>query len=57
MIQESAAAIVKLLQASGATEIQLQEAAVRYGIPMLKVPKLSVRSLQQLVAIGAAMAC
>ena len=28
-----------------------------HGIPMLKVPKLSVRNLQQLVAIGAAMAC
>ena len=57
IIQESATAIIKLLQTSGATENQLQEAAVRYGIPLLKVPKLSVRTLQQLVAIGAAMAC
>ena len=57
IIQESATAIIKLLQTSGATENQLQEAAVRYGIPLLKVPKLSIRTLQQLVAIGAAMAC
>ena len=38
-IQDSANEILKLLQSSGATEAQLQEAAVRYGIPLLKVTK------------------
>ena len=56
-IQDSATEIMKLLQASSTTEAQLQEAAVRYGIPLLKVTKINLRSLQQLVATGAAMAC
>ena len=57
VIQDSAIEILKLLQSSGATQSQLQEAVVRYGIPLGKVTRLGIRSLQQLVAIGAAMAC
>ena len=44
-IQGSANEILKVLQSSGATEAQLQEAAVRYGIPLLKVTKVNLRSL------------
>ena len=57
VIQDSAIEILKLLQSSGVTETQLQKAAVRYGIPLGKVTRLGIRSLLQMVATGAAMAC
>ena len=49
--------MIALIQESGTTQQQLQEAAIKYGIPLAKAQKLPLKSLQQLVAVGAAMAC
>ena len=39
------------------TTDQLKEAATRYGLPLTRVNKLTIKSLQQIVSVGAAVAC
>ena len=56
-IQEAAQEILRLLQASKVFTDQLKEAATRYGLPLIRVNKLSIKSLQHIVSVGAAIAC
>ena len=45
------------MQTSKCTHEQLWEAATRYGLPLAKLNKAPVKTLQNLVSIGAALAC
>ena len=45
------------LQTSKVSTDQLDEAATRYGLPLTRVTKLSIQSLQHIVSVGAAIAC
>ena len=56
-IQEAAKDVVRLLQTSKVTTQQLKEAATKYGLPLNRVNRLPIRSLQQLVGVGAAIGC
>ena len=56
-VQEAANEVVRLLQASKVTTQQLKDAATRYGLPLNRVNRLPIRSLQQLVSVGAAIGC
>ena len=56
-VQESANEILRLLQTSKVTTQQLKEAATRYGLPLGRVNRLPIRSLQHLVSVGAATGC
>ena len=56
-VQESANEILRLLQTSKVTTQQLKEAATRYGLPLSRVNRLPIRSLQHLVSVGAAIGC
>ena len=56
-IQEAAQEILRLLQTSKVSTDQLKEAATRYGLPLIRVNKLSIKSLQHIVSVGAAIAC
>ena len=56
-IQEAATEVIRLLQTSKVTTQQLKEAATKYGLPLNRVNRLPIRSLQQLVAVGAAIGC
>ena len=56
-IQDAAQEIMRLLQTSKVSTDQLKEAATRYGLPLARVSKLSIKSLQHIVSVGAAIAC
>ena len=56
-IQEAANDVVRLLQTSKITTQQLKDAATRYGLPLNQLNRLPIRSLQQLVSVGAAIGC
>ena len=56
-VQEFANEILRLLQTSKVTTQQLKEAATRYGLPLGRVNRLPIRSLQHLVSVGAAIGC
>ena len=56
-VQEAAQEILRLLQTSKVSTDQLKEAATRYGLPLIRVNKLSIKSLQHIVSVGAAIAC
>ena len=56
-VQEAAQEILRLLQTSKVSTDQLKEAATRYGLPLARVNKLSIKSLQHIVSVGAAIAC
>ena len=56
-VQEAANEVVRLLQTSKVTTQQLKDAATRYGLPLNRVNRLPIRSLQQLVSVGAAIGC
>ena len=56
-IQEAAKEVIRLLQTSKVTTQQLKEAATKYGLPLNRVNRLPIRSLQQLVGVGAAIGC
>ena len=56
-VQESAKEVLRILQTSKVTTDQLKEAATRYGLPLNRVNKLTIKSLQHTVSIGAAVAC
>ena len=56
-IQESAKEAIRLLQTSKVTTEQLKEAAARYGLPLSKLNRVTIKTLQHLVGIGAALAC
>ena len=56
-IQDSANEILRILQTNKITTDQLKEAATRYGLPLTRVNKLTIKSLQQIVSVGAAVAC
>ena len=56
-IQEAAKDVVRLLQTSKVTTQQLKDAATKYGLPLNRVNRLPIRSLQQLVGVGAAIGC
>ena len=56
-IQESAKEVLRILQTSKVTTEQLKEAATRYGLPLARVNKLTIKSLQHIVSTGAAIAC
>ena len=56
-VQEAAQQILRLLQTSKVSTDQLKEAATRYGLPLIRVNKLSIKSLQHIVSVGAAIAC
>ena len=54
-IQESAKEVTRILQTSKVTTEQLKEAATRYGLPLAKLQRTTIKSLQNLVSIGAAL--
>ena len=57
-VQESANEVLRILQTNKITTDQLKEAATRYdGLPLNRVNKLTIKSLQQIVSVGAAVAC
>ena len=56
-IQDSANEILRILQTNKITTDQLKEAATRYGLPLTRANKLAIKSLQQIVSVGAAVAC
>ena len=56
-IQDSAKEVLRILQLGKVTTEQLKEAATRYGLPLARVNKLTIKSLQHIVSIGAAIAC
>ena len=56
-VQEAANEVLRLLQTSKVTTQQLKEAATRYGLPLNRVNRLPIRSLQNLVSVGAAIGC
>ena len=56
-VQESAKEVLRILQTSKVTTDQLKEAATRYGLPLNRVNKLTIKSLQHIVSTGAAPAC
>ena len=56
-VQEAANEVLRLLQKSKVTTQQLKEAATRYGLPLGRVNRLPIRSLQHLVSVGAAIGC
>ena len=56
-VQESAKEVLRILQTNKVTTDQLKEAATRYGLPLNRVNKLTIKSLQRIVSIGAAVAC
>ena len=45
-VQESAKEVLRILQTSKVTTDQLKEAATRYGLPLNRVNKLTIKSLQ-----------
>ena len=47
-IQDSANEILRILQTNKITTDQLKEAATRYGLPLTRVNKLTIKSLQQI---------
>ena len=51
-IQESAKEIGRLLQTSKRTQEQLREAGTRYGLPLTKLNKCPLKTLQNLVSVG-----
>ena len=55
-IQEAAKEVLRILQTNKVSSEQLKEAA-RYGLPLGRVNKLTIKSLQRIVSIGAAIAC
>ena len=55
-VQESAQEVLRFLQTSKVTTDQLKEAATRYGLPLNRVTKLPIKSLQHIVSVGAAIA-
>eukprot|EP00438_Fugacium_kawagutii_P034175 Skav233173 [mRNA] locus=scaffold24:82815:83906:+ [translate_table: standard] len=55
-LRQPAQKIVELLQSHGVTKGQLQEAAVRYGLPFELATKMAPRNLQQVVSMAAALA-
>ena len=56
-VQESANEVLRILQTNKITTDQLKEAATRYDLPLNRVNKLTIKSLQQIVSVGAAVAC
>ena len=58
VIQDSAkeVQVLRILQTSKVTTEQLKEAATRYGLPLARVNKLTIKSLQHIVSTGAAIA-
>lgn len=47
----------RLNQTNKVTTEKLKEAATRYGLPLARINRLTIKSLQHLVSIGAATAC
>ena len=56
-VQEAATQVLRMLQTNKVSTQQLKDAATRYGLPSTRVNRLPIRSLQQLVSIGAAIGC
>ena len=56
-IQASAKDIVRTLQTSKRSQEQLREAATRYGLPLARLNKAPLKTLQNLVSIGIALSC
>ena len=56
-VQDSAKEVLRILQTSKVTTDQLKEAATRYGLSLNRATKLPIKSLQNIVSIGAAVAC
>ena len=55
-VQESAQEVLRILQTSKVTTDQLKEATTRCGLPLNRVTKLPIKSLQHIVSVGAAIA-
>ena len=56
-VQDSAQEVLRILQTSKVSTDQLKEAATRYGLPLTRATKLSIKNLQHVVSVGAAIAC